>query len=271
MRSTRVGGFRPFARAGVVASAIALIAMALSASSVFAATVIGSATSGSFTCPAGYDTVQISSNTGTYAVPAGGGSISSWTTQSGSFIGRVGLQVWRPTATAQTYQLVGASPLVTGQASTLNTFTLANPIPVQAGDLLGLRVDGRAYCEVSTSSPADVYGSVLGANPAVGAIDTFTPTNTSLQLDVAATVDAIVTPPPPPGCDSTGNSGDSTTTPADSSGGSTDASAPVSPDVSAAASTDTATVDSTDQAKSDAVDKADKEKDKSGGNDNCQQ
>src|ERR1700694_869052 len=113
MRLRRVGGIRPFARAGAIAS-IALIGMVFSANAAFAA-VIGSAASDGFTCPAGYDTVQISSGSGTYTVPPGGGSISSWSTQSGPFPGQVGLQVWRPATPAtspQTYTLVGASPLV---------------------------------------------------------------------------------------------------------------------------------------------------------------
>src|ERR1700687_6122245 len=137
MRSRRVGGFRPFARAGATAS-IALIGMVFSANAAFAATVIGSA-AGNFTCGAGFDTVQIAWSSGSYVVPAGGGSISSWSTQAGPVAGAVGLQVWRPAnpaTTPQTYQLIGASPLATPVASTVNTFTLATAIPVQAGDLL---------------------------------------------------------------------------------------------------------------------------------------
>jgi hypothetical protein len=203
MRSRRVGGIRPFARAGAIAS-IALIGMVLSANAAFAATVIGSATGTVTSTSAGFDTVQISWSSGSYAVPALGGSITSWSTQAGPLAGPVGLQVWRPTTTALTYVLVGSSPLVSLVPSTLNTFTLATPIAVQEGDLLGLRIEGRATYGQYTSSATDTYGAKQSVNPAVDAIDAFT-NNTFFQLDVAATVEPAVTPPPPSsGCDFTG-------------------------------------------------------------------
>lgn len=212
MRFRRVGVVRPFARAGAIAS-IALIGMLLSANAALAATVIGSALSDSFTCNAGFDTVQLSSAIpGAYAVPLNGGTITSWSTQTGPFTGAVGLQVWRSLGTVPpSYQLVGASPLETTLAPlTLVNIPLVAPIVVQANDLIGLRIEGRAYCQLTTSNPLDVYGSHLGGNPTVGAIDTFLD-NPTLQLDVAATVEAVIVPPPPPppppttGCDSTGS------------------------------------------------------------------
>jgi hypothetical protein len=196
MRSRRVGGFRPVARAGVVASSLAMIATLLSASATIASTAIGSA-AGNITCSAGFDTVQVSWSSGTYAVPAGGGPITSWSTQAGPLAGPVGLQVWRPTATANSYQLVGASPLVTLVPSTLNTINLATPISVKAGDLLGLRIEGRAYCQLTSSIATDTYGGRLGATPAVGAIAAFS-VNKFAQLDIAATVTTAVTTPTPP-------------------------------------------------------------------------
>jgi hypothetical protein len=198
MSSRRVGGIRALARGGFFAALIAPLAMVLSGNAALAATVIGSPVGSGVTCGAGFDTVQVSWTSGTYSVPPGGGVITSWSTQAGPVPGSVGLQVWRTTATPMDYQLVGASPLVTPVASTLNSFTLATPIAVQAGDLLGLRIEGRAYCTQSTSSVADVYGGRLGANPSVGAVGTFIPNRWS-QLDVAATVEAAaITPPPPP-------------------------------------------------------------------------
>ncbi|HVS48681.1 MAG TPA: hypothetical protein VHJ99_07260 [Candidatus Dormibacteraeota bacterium] len=207
MRSRKVGGFRPFARAGAIAS-IALIGMVFSANAAFAATVIGSAAGTVTSTSAGFDTVQISWSSGTYAVPAGGGFITLWSTQAGPLAGPVGLQVWRPTTTAGTYLLVGASPLVTLTPSMMNDIPLLTRIPVQEGDLLGLRIEGRATYGQYTSSATDTYGSKQSVNPAVGVIDTFT-NNTFFQLDVAATVEPAITPPPPPpppptGCGFTG-------------------------------------------------------------------
>jgi hypothetical protein len=305
MRSRRVGGFRPFARAGAGAS-IALIGMLLSANAAFAATVIGSAATDSYVCPGGYDTVQLSWSSGTYAVPPLGGAITSWSTLAGPGAGQVGLQVWRPSTTVPgAYVLVGASPLVTPTtALVLNDIPLTTPIPVQAGDLIGLRIQDPAYCQ-ALSSVTDIYGSkVVPTNPALGAIDTFLG-NKYYQLDVAATVGAVVTPPPPPpsGCDSTNNSTDtsnggstdnSATSPADTSaavtadasnGGSTDNSATspadssvaVTADASTGAPADTSNVDATDKSAKDATDKSKKDKSKkdrsdhSTGGDNCQQ
>ena len=196
MRPRRVGGFRPFARAGAIAS-IALIGMMFSANAAFAATVIG-ATGANTLCNQAFDLVQMSSSAGTFAVPTGGGSISSWSSESGSFLGQIALQVWRPTATADVYQLVGTSPLVTPPlAFTVNSYNLATPIPVQAGDLLGLRVDTKANCALfSAGVVGDNYGAHMGASPALDGTASFI-SNVG-TLNVTATVDAVIPPPPPP-------------------------------------------------------------------------
>ena len=205
MASVKVGAFRrPVARAGIVASSLALFAMVLSPHPALAATVIGSAT-GSVPCQGQFDVVQMTSAV-SYAVPAGGGAITSWSTLADATnVGPVGLEVWRPTTTQFTYLLVGLSPLMTLTPSTVNTFNLASPIAVQAGDLLGLRIEGAAAC--GQSVPGTTYGYHLGATPTAGAVTQFGFSNT-FQLDVEATLGSATPPPPPPssGCDSTGDS-----------------------------------------------------------------
>jgi hypothetical protein len=280
MLRRRVGSLRAVARAGAITS-IAMIGMLLSANAALAATVIGSAV-GNTPCNSGFDTVQISP---AYAVPAGGGSISSWTTQSGPVPGIVGLEVWRPTSTAGTYQWVETSPLVTPLALALTTFTLTTPIQVKEGDLLGLRIESKAYCAQVAAGTTDIWGGHMGATPGVGGTAAFL--NNAGSLDVEATVDAavIVPPPPPPsGCDSTNNSTDT------SNGGSTDnsatsptdASSAVTGDASNGAPADTSNVDSTDNSAKDAADKSKQDKskqdkskqdksDQSTGGDNCEQ
>ena len=195
MSSRGVGAFRPVARTGVIASSIALLAMVLSPNAALAATVIGSP-AGTMTCAAGFDLVQVASATpGAYVVPAGGGTITSWRTQGdAASLGPVGLQVWRPTSGLD-YQLVGASPLVTLAPSVINTFDLAAPIAVQAGDMLGLRIEGVALCAAAASDGS--YGGFLGPNPALGAIETFM-LFPFAQLNVEATLGTVITPPPPP-------------------------------------------------------------------------
>src|ERR1700694_3624501 len=262
MRPRRVGGFRPFARAGAIAS-IGLIGMVFSANAVFAASPVIGAAVGNTTCPAGFHTVQISP---AYAVPVGGGSISSWTTQSGPLAGIVGLEVWTPTSTTGTYQLVQVSPLVTPLANSLMTFPLTPPIPVNEGDLLGLRIESNAYCFQYTAGGTDTYGGHLGATPAVGGTAIFG--SNAGSLDVEATVDAaVITPPPPPpptGCDSTGTfASDATAIPASDSTATSNGN---STDKSTKDSTDKSTKDSSDQSKKDKS-----AKDQSTGGDNCQQ
>src|SRR6202140_867287 len=171
MRSRKVGEFRQLRHQSVIASAIALVALMLSASGASASTSIGNA-GGTIICTQPASAVQISSTTTSYTVPAGGGSISSWSIQATAWPGPVALQVWRPTATALTYTLVGASPLVTLATGTLNTITLATPIQVQAGDLLGLRVEMKAAC-MQPTTPTDVYGVTSGTNPTPGSTIVF--------------------------------------------------------------------------------------------------
>jgi hypothetical protein len=199
MDATRTASFRPVGRAAAIAAGFAVLVLAITSRPVAAATVIGSA-AGNLPCGSGMDTVQLSTSGATsYAVPTGGGNITSWSTQVGSITGQAALLVWRPTATANTLTLVGESPHVALTANTLNTFTLATPIAVKAGDLLGLRVESTSYCIQSPGSVTGVIGYKLGTTPAVGLAETFAADPLNLTLDVSATLGtATPTPPPPP-------------------------------------------------------------------------
>ena len=197
MDATRTASL-PVARAGLIATGIALFSLAVASIPVAAATVLGSPT-GNFACGAGIDTVQLSTSGGTsYAVPAGGGAVTSWSTQVGATTGQAALLVWRPTATVGTLTLVGQSPHVALTANSLNTFTLAAPITVQAGDLLGLRVEGQSYCIQSPGATTGVIGFKAGTTPAVGLPETFTVDPLNLTLDVSATVGTATSPKPTP-------------------------------------------------------------------------
>jgi hypothetical protein len=197
MDATRTASFRTFARAGVTATGVALLWLATGSVPVAAATAIGSAT-GNLGCGAGVDTVQLSTSGGTsYAVPAGGGTLTSWSTQVGATTGQAALLVWRPTATAGTLTLVGESPHVNLTANTVNTFTLTAPISVQAGDVLGLRVESQSYCIQSPGVTGGVIGFKSGTTPGVGQPETFAVDPLSLTLDVAATLGTAAPPPSP--------------------------------------------------------------------------
>ena len=197
--------FRPRARIGTIAASLAAAAALLLPSAVLAATTeIGSAV-GDTPCTTAGSTVQASSVGAIYEVPTAT-LITAWSVQAGAGTGPVGLQVWRPSV-ASSYTLVGISPVETLAANSVNTFSLAAaPIAVQAGDLLGLRVEGPVNCFFLTGSLSDTVGFSLGGPPAVGdtvsmagvpgsVLTGFVP---GFKLNVAATIEVTAPPPPPP-------------------------------------------------------------------------
>ena len=191
--------FRAPARITAIAASLAAAAALLLPSTALAATtVIGSAAENQQCNIGAFDSVQVSSSGASYAVPTGGTSIISWSVQAGADTGSLGLEVWRPTA-PPTYTLVGSTPVTTLSANSLNTFTLATPMVVQAGDLLGLRVEGAVSCSEFTNNSSDVVGFSTPnlVAPTAGATALLSPIGFDEQLNVAATVDVTVAPPPP--------------------------------------------------------------------------
>ena len=188
--------FRAPARITAIAASLAAAAALLLPNAALAATQIGSAQGATPCTQTGADSVQASSGGASYAVPTGGTSIISWSIQAGADTGPVGLEVWRPSAPPN-YTFVGNSPLQTLTANSLNTFTLATPIAVVAGDLLGLRLEGPVNCFFLTQSQSDTVGFSFGPTPSVGSTDSMGIVP-SFELNVAATVEVTVTPPPPP-------------------------------------------------------------------------
>lgn len=174
----------------VTAAAMAALGVLLTVDTAAAATVIGQY-QGAAGCSGGtgMDTVQTVSSGPSYAVPAGDWQVTDWSTQaSGGQDGTLALEVWRPTAAAGSYTLVAispAQPLTAGSGS--STFTLAQPIPVQPGDLLGLRVTGGVGCSFTANFiGGDVYGiSVSDAPPSLGSTTAFSAFQHGFELDVA--------------------------------------------------------------------------------------
>jgi hypothetical protein len=88
---------------------------------------------------------QVASGTATYVVPSGGGIITSWSTSFGPAAAPVELVVSSPFPSSAPFTAVVrgvdyetlTNPLPT---SSVSTFSLARPITVQAGDLIGLNV-----------------------------------------------------------------------------------------------------------------------------------
>jgi hypothetical protein len=203
MAAIRTVVCRPFARVLALGITAAVLLLPLTSLPAAAATVIGSPV-GNMTCQSGTDTVQISTAgaVNSYAVPAGFDQITGWSTFGGAVTGQVALLVWRP-VTGLTYNLVGESPLVTPTANVLNTYDLtiapATPITVQAGDVIGLRIETTATCFQLPGATVDVMGFVL-KTPAPSATETFTADPLNMTLDVSATLGTSA-PPPPTKCD----------------------------------------------------------------------
>ena len=184
--------FRASARIGAIAASLAAAAALLLPSTALASPAqIGSA-QGNTPCNllrGPFDSFQLTSQGVSYAVPSGGTSITSWSVQAYSGdTGPVALEVWNPTPPVYTLvQMSALQPLAAG----MNTFDLTStPITVQAGDLIGLRVEGPLTCMQFTSNSADTIWFDFQATGI-----TVLP---SFELNVAATVDVTVPPPPPP-------------------------------------------------------------------------
>jgi len=167
-------------------------------------TTLGSAQNG-FGCGAsanggGFNVLQKSSVGVNYNVPAGGGTLTSWSVQAGAVNGDTyQLEVWQPDG-GDTYTLVFLSS--PGQAisgdGAVHTFTLSTPVQVQANDVLGLvnTVDDGDCLHVTTNA-GDVTDFLAGPPPALDTPTALTPLDVCdgfsapgcVQVDVAATFD----------------------------------------------------------------------------------
>jgi hypothetical protein len=137
-----------------------------------------------------------------YSVPSGGTSITGWSIQAGpSDQGTAALEVWRPTAIATDYQLVGmSSPQTLIPGTVINVDLSASQIFVNSGDLIGLHVEGSALscAAITFNGPTDTVSFGFGPTPAVGGTETLSQSGTSLELDVTATVNVTDVPNPVP-------------------------------------------------------------------------
>jgi hypothetical protein len=180
---------------GTIAASLAAAATLLLPNAGLAATETGSA-QGTFSCYNTGDYVQASSSGASYVVPSGGTSISSWSALAGADTGPVALLVWRPTA-PPVYTLIGISPTVALTPNGLNDVVLTEPISVQQGDLLGLRLEGLTECAQLTGLAADTVGYSFGTFGTLNAPLQMI-IGSSFQLNIAATVEVDSTPASPP-------------------------------------------------------------------------
>jgi hypothetical protein len=184
---------RARALAGVV---IVAALMSVGASAAHAVTIGALPSSEPSPCTIG-ETVwlaQTKAASADYAVPAGGGAITAWSTAFGEPGSGTGLLVFA--------QAGGKLSVLAGDAQTLpapapadhvNTFTLASPIVVQPGDLLGLYSPKAlpADCIFAGTGEDEISAGTLAGFPASGTALTPLVNETGYLLDVSAEIQLI--------------------------------------------------------------------------------
>jgi hypothetical protein len=190
--------WRGLYRIGITSAVLLMTFAALSVVPAGAATTtIGQLGGSPSACEAGFDAVQTSVTSGTpYTVPAGQWLVTSWSTEAGDGpapSGSLQLEMWRPTATADQYVLVGISPVSTTTTSGTNAFSLASPIEVQGGDLLGLRNLTQDYGCAHVNGPGFTSpGPVTPTAPVPGEVRTLPPFPIPVTLNITATLHSIL-------------------------------------------------------------------------------
>jgi hypothetical protein len=165
------------------------VAVMAGTSQAGAAVTIGQTFAGTFNCtgPSTYFVQSTAPASPSYAVPAGGSAITSWSVQTGAAVGQVKLAVLRNAGGPSTFTTVGTSAAQTLSANSLNTFP--TNLPVQANDRIGVLILSGSYdCASFGFDPADV-----GQRDALVVHDTGTFTysdpNPGARTDIAATVE----------------------------------------------------------------------------------
>ena len=131
-------------------------------------------------------TVQVGEAAGSYAVPAGFGTITAWTHSAGTVPGPLTFKLYRPTGTPQQFVAIASDTrMVT--AGSVQSFPVQ--IPVRPGDRIGLSAED-VQLAFETFNTGDGIG-FFSADPALGTTkatdgDPFP----EFKLDVAATLES---------------------------------------------------------------------------------
>jgi hypothetical protein len=124
----------------------------------------------------------------TYAAPSAG-VISSWSYQASRVPVQLQLKAGRVAGTNQ-FTIIGESAVETATSIPLNTFLTR--IPVEAGDLIGIRPilqDGMGIPCIRAMSGYSYSAYVMGSDLSPGTTATFNPPVPNIQLDVAANLE----------------------------------------------------------------------------------
>ena len=175
----------------LVATAIAATVISAPPPADAASASIG-ATGATVPCGSVNDFVQESSTGDSYRVPAGLWRLTSWRTeQVGNLPISMQLYVLRSTGVAGGYTVVGRTAMSVTSNQGLNTFTLAEPIVVSGGDVLGFRPgSGSQLCaRVVSGSRYRLRPSATAAEP--GESITFPTTLTGAEFNIAANLESV--------------------------------------------------------------------------------
>ncbi|HEX8752176.1 MAG TPA: hypothetical protein VF731_02060 [Solirubrobacterales bacterium] len=179
-------------RALRLALAAALLTLAFAVPSASASTTIGQLLPPQEGGICGATAVQDTVETGTtpYAVPAGGGVITSWQTRTAGNAGAMTLKVFRYAGTAGRYQVIGEEGPHSIAANTSPIFSTGVRIPVQAGDLIGFYGTG-TNCESYQpgKSGYHLFGFGPSVNVPAGTTATAEGGTTQSAIEIAATVE----------------------------------------------------------------------------------
>jgi Ca2+-binding RTX toxin-like protein len=175
---------------------LAITALIAGPGSAGAATQIGQTFPGTFSClgPSTYFEQSTAPASPSYAVPAGGGVITSWSVVArGGDTGQVKLGVLRNAGAPSQFTTIGASVARTLTASltanTLNTFTTR--VPAQAGDrIAALILSGSNYaCASFGFDSADVGQRDQALVHDAGDTFTYSDPNPGARINIGATVE----------------------------------------------------------------------------------
>jgi hypothetical protein len=110
-----------------------------------------------------------------YATPSAG-VLTSWSFEAGAAQTVMTLRVFRPTGTANQYQVIANGSELKTIAASSGLHTFPTQIPVQAGDFVGI-YSRSGTCATQTNNTGDTYDFKFGTATAIGALGNHTPNN----------------------------------------------------------------------------------------------
>jgi len=171
-------------RSVLLLAVVCVVGLGVMAGPALAGTVLGQTVTSGDVCASGW-VGFIPSGSVSYTVPAGGGTITSWSTLAGSTGGtQLAFVVGRPTGTPDQYKIIAISDTETLTPNVINTFPVS--IAVQGGDVIGAWVVNDGWvCDYPTGNSADQL-DYLFTTPTVGSTIDFDVSSEYL-LNISAT------------------------------------------------------------------------------------